>query len=62
MLNLNDVFAENIVTYVELPVKNVMQAYSKWCWAAGSESILYYCKNYLGFGREATQWDIVKYI
>ncbi|ACM60281.1 papain like cysteine protease AvrRpt2 [Caldicellulosiruptor bescii] len=45
-----------------LPVKNVKQAYSNWCWAAGCESILYYCRNYLGFGQEATQWDIVKYI
>lgn len=62
LLNLSDVFAENTVTYVSLPVKLVQQAYSNWCWAAGSESILYYCKNYLDFGREATQWDIVKYI
>ncbi|BCS80435.1 papain-like cysteine protease family protein [Anaerocellum diazotrophicum] len=62
LLNLSDAFAENTVTYVELPVKKVSQAYSNWCWAAGCESILYYCKNYLGFGREATQWDIVKYI
>lgn len=62
LLNLSDAFAENTVTYVELPVKKVSQTYSNWCWAAGSESILYYCKNYLGFGREATQWDIVKYI
>ncbi|ABP66837.1 hypothetical protein Csac_1234 [Caldicellulosiruptor saccharolyticus DSM 8903] len=62
LLNLSDAFAENTVTYVELPVKKVRQAYSNWCWAAGCESILYYCKNYLGFGREATQWDIVKYI
>jgi len=62
LLNLSDAFAENTVTYVELPVKKVRQAYSNWCWAAGCESILYYCKNYLGFGRKATQWDIVKYI
>ena len=62
LLNYSNVFAENTVTYVELPVKKVRQAYSNWCWAAGCESILYYCKNYLGFGREATQWEIVRYI
>jgi len=61
-LTIFSVRAENTVTYVSLPVKLVQQAYSNWCWAAGSESILYYCKNYLGFGEEATQWDIVKYI
>ncbi|ADQ41322.1 hypothetical protein Calkr_1838 [Caldicellulosiruptor acetigenus I77R1B] len=61
-LSIFSVRAENTVTYVSIPVKEVQQAYSNWCWAAGSESILYYCKNYLGFGREATQWDIVKYI
>ncbi|ADQ39935.1 hypothetical protein Calkr_0383 [Caldicellulosiruptor acetigenus I77R1B] len=62
LLNYSNVFAENTVTYVALPVKEVKQAYSNWCWAAGSESILYYCSRYLGYGREATQWDIVKYI
>ncbi|ADQ05413.1 hypothetical protein Calow_1884 [Caldicellulosiruptor owensensis OL] len=62
LLNLSIAFAENTVTYVELPVKKVRQAYSNWCWAAGSESILYYCSRYLGFGREATQWDIVLYV
>ncbi len=61
-LTIFSVRAENTVTYVSLPVKLVQQAYSNWCWAAGSESILYYCKNYLGFGEEATQRDIVKYI
>lgn len=62
LLNYSNVFAENTVTYVALPVKEVKRAYSNWCWAAGCESILYYCSRYLGYGREATQWDIVKYI
>ncbi|WAM34218.1 papain-like cysteine protease family protein [Caldicellulosiruptor morganii] len=61
-LSIFSVRAENTITYVSLPVKLVQQAYSNWCWAAGSESILCYCKNYLGFGKEATQWDIVRYI
>lgn len=61
-LSIFSVRAENIITYVSLPVKLVQQVYSNWCWAAGNESILCYCKNYLGFGKEATQWDIVRYI
>lgn len=62
LLNLSDAFAENTVTYVELPVKKVSQTYSNWCWAAGSESILLLLQKLFRFWEEATQWDIVKYI